>query len=147
VREHQGSFASGVDVTATFILGGQIAEGAPDILLVYPEGNYTRASEERPYLQIGELKYGKFMLDLAVRAHLDLENATKIAVGSMMSTATANLSVGPPYDLAVYRPETFLVEETRVAEDSPLITQLRATWEKHVFGLIADLPSIAPVTV
>ena len=111
LREHQGAFSSGIDATATFILGGQIAGGSPDILLVYPEGNYTRASDERPFLQIGELKYGKFMLELAVRAHVDLDTATKIAVGSMMATATANLSVGPPYDLGIYRPGSFHVEE------------------------------------
>jgi putative proteasome-type protease len=54
VREHQAAFAVGVDATATFILGGQILGAPPDILLVYPEGNYVRASEERPFLQIGE---------------------------------------------------------------------------------------------
>ena len=92
--------AVGADGTATFILGGQIAGERPDILLVYPEGNYIRASDERPFLQIGESKYGKFMLELAVKAHVDLRRRpVKIALGSMMSTARANLSVGPPYDL------------------------------------------------
>ena len=143
VREHQGAFSSGVDATATFILGGQIVGSPPDILLVYPEGNYTRASDERPYLQIGELKYGKFMLDLAVRSHVDIDTATKIAIGSMMSTATANLSVGPPYDAGIYRPDTFTVEQFRVAEDSPLISQLRSVWEKHILGVVADLPTIS----
>ncbi len=66
----------------------------PDILLVYPEGNYIRASDDRPFLQIGESKYGKFMLELAVEAHVDLSQATKIALGSMMSTARANLVGG-----------------------------------------------------
>ena len=92
------ALALGADGTATFILGGQIGEAPPDILLVYPEGNYIRASDDRPFLQIGESKYGKFMLELAVTAHVDLVTATKIALGSMMSTARANLSVGPPYD-------------------------------------------------
>ena len=64
--------ALGADGTATFILGGQIGEAPPDILLVYPEGNYIRASDDRPFLQIGESKYGKFMLDIAVLAHADL---------------------------------------------------------------------------
>ena len=59
---------SAPSATATFILGGQIAGERPDILLVYPEGNYIRASDERPFLQIGESKYGKFMLELAVHA-------------------------------------------------------------------------------
>ncbi len=95
-RHHEALEAVGADGTATFILGGQIAEEAPDILLIYPEGNYIRASDDRPFLQIGESKYGKFMLELAVSANVDLIGATKIALGSMMSTARANLSVGPP---------------------------------------------------
>ena len=95
--------STGADGTATFILGGRVGPADPDILLVYPEGNYIRASDDRPFLQIGESKYGKFMLELAVEAHVDLGQATKIALGSMMSTARANLSVGPPYDLAILR--------------------------------------------
>ena len=94
----------GVDGTATFILGGQVGTEPADILLVYPEGNYIRASEERPFLQIGESKYGKFMLELAVQANVDIDTATSIALGSMMSTAGANLSVGPPVR-RLYLPE------------------------------------------
>ena len=77
----------GADGTATFILGGQIANAPPDILLVYPEGNYIRASDERPFLQIGETKYGKFLLEVVGTHDVDLVTATKIGLGSMMSTA------------------------------------------------------------
>jgi putative proteasome-type protease len=80
VFEHRDALgASGADGTATFILGGQIGSGRPDILLVYPEGNYIRASDTKPFLQIGETKYGKFWLDFAVRTGVDLDVATKIA--------------------------------------------------------------------
>ncbi len=75
------------------------ARDAPDILLVYPEGNYIRASDDRPFLQIGESKYGKFMLELAVEAHVDLSQATKIALGSMMST-----DAGEPLGRSALRP-------------------------------------------
>ena len=71
----------GADGTATFILGGHVGDEMPDILLVYPEGNYIRASDDRPFLQIGESKYGKFMLELAVEAHVDLVTAAKIRSG------------------------------------------------------------------
>src|SRR4051812_25322195 len=70
-RQHEAALPGGSG-TATFILGGQIAGERPDVFLVYPEGNYIRASDERPFLQIGESKYGKFMLELAVKAHVDL---------------------------------------------------------------------------
>jgi len=142
---HQDALQSvGADGTATFILGGRMgAEEAPDILLVYPEGNYIRASDDRPFLQIGESKYGKFMLELAVEAHVDLSQATKIALGSMMSTARANLSVGPPYDLAILRTDGgTTIQEFRVTEDSPLLERLRDVWERHLMRAVAELPPI-----
>ena len=110
---------------------------------MYPEGNYIRASDDRPFLQIGESKYGKFMLELAVEAHVDLPTATKIALGSMMSTARANLSVGPPYDLAILRSDGGVaLQEFRVTEDSPLLARLREVWERHLMRAVAELPPI-----
>ncbi|HVP02026.1 MAG TPA: hypothetical protein VMT10_05605 [Solirubrobacteraceae bacterium] len=143
--EHEQALAaSGADGTATFILGGQIAGQRPDIMLVYPEGNYIRVSDERPFLQIGEAKYGKFMLELAVQAHVDLETAAKIALTSMMMTARANLSVGPPYDLAVYRNGSLQLGELRIASDSPFLRELDAVWTRHLSEAIADLPAVPP---
>lgn len=115
-RRRGGRLGSGG--TASFIRGGQIGEAAPDILLVYPERNYIRASDDRPFLQIGESKYGKFVLDLAIPADADLVTSTKIAVGSMMSTARANRSVGPPCDAGVYRTGTFALDEYRFTAES-----------------------------
>ena len=114
----------------------------PDIFLVYPEGNYIRASDDRPFLQIGESKYGKFLLDVAILAHTDLVTSTKIALGSMMSTARANLSVGPPYDTAVYRSGTFALDEHRFAAGSPVLEQLREVWERNILHAVAELPDV-----
>lgn len=144
--EHRDALG-GMDASATFILGGQVCDEDPDILMVYPEGNYIRASEERPFLQIGESKYGKFMLELAVKAHVDLITATKIALGSMMSTASSNLSVGPPYDIGVYRPGTHELEELRVEEGSPVLAQLQSLWNKHLLNAVAELPTISRETL
>ena len=96
----------------------------PNILLVYPEGNYIRVSDTVPFLQIGEAKYGKFLLELAVRAHVDLQTAAKIALGSMLSTAHANL-VGRSRRTtpAVYRNGTFEVIELRIEEDNPYLAR------------------------
>ncbi len=141
-RHRAALSAVGADGTATFILGGQIAGSAADILLVYPEGNYIRASDDRPFLQIGESKYGKFMLEFAVQADVDLATATKVALGSMMSTAQANLSVGPPYDLGVYRNDSLTVDEFRITPDSALLRRLQGVWEKHLTMAVADLPTI-----
>ncbi len=128
---------------ATFILGGQIGEAAPDILLVYPEGNYIRASDDRPFLQIGESKYGKFMLDVAILADGDLVTSTKIALGSMMSTARANLSVGPPYDAGVYRTGTFELDEYRFTAESAILGELRDVWEQAILDALGRLPHVS----
>jgi len=132
----------GADGTATFILGGHVGSEPPDILLVYPEGNYIRASDERPFLQIGESKYGKFMLELAVQADVDLVTAAKIALGSMMSTASANLSVGPPYDVGIYLNDTRTISEFRIESHSPLLDKLSKVWERQLLNGIAELPPI-----
>ena len=137
-----GLMSSGADGTATFILGGQIAGSAPDVMLVYPEGNYIRASDDRPFLQIGESKYGKFMLDIAVRSHANLAVAAKVALASMISTARANLSVGPPYDLGVLRNDAIDIEEFRITEDSVILERLLDLWEKHIMAALHELPAV-----
>ena len=137
------SAALGSNASATFILGGQVGDAPPDILLVYPEGNYIRASDDRPFLQIGESKYGRFLLDLAILAHVDLVTCTKIALGSMMSTARANLSVGPPYDAGVYRTGGFVLDEFRFEADSPALDELRAVWERNNLHAVAELPHVS----
>lgn len=141
--EHQLALTGvGADGTATFILGGQVGHEAPDLFLVHGEGNYIRVSEDRPFLQIGESKYGKFLLDFAVTAGVDLATATKVALGSMMSTARANLSVGPPYDGAVYRPGSFQLDRFRVEADSSLLAELEQIWYLHLQGVIEALPNL-----
>jgi len=134
----------GADGTATFILGGQVLGGAADIVLVYPEGNYIRASDDLPFLQIGETKYGKFFLELAVRADVDLIAAGKIALSSMLSTAHANLSVGPPYDAGFYRTDTYELEELRIEATSPYITALQDAWNTALMSAIHTLPAMSP---
>ncbi len=143
VAEHRAAVnAVGADATATFLLGGQVRSEEPDILLVYPEGNYIRASDERPFLQIGESKYGKFTLELAVRAKVDLPTATKIALTSMINTAAANLSVGPPYDAVIYAAGTFAPISARIQADSPYLARLQAVWQRHLAAAIAELPAL-----
>jgi putative proteasome-type protease len=132
----------GRGATATFILGGQIAGERPDIMLVYPEGNYIRASDTIPFLQIGEAKYGKFLLELAVRTHVDLARAAKIALGSMLSTAHANLSVGPPYDAALYRNGSLEVREFRIEEDHPYLAALNRVWTDQLVEAVQQLPAL-----
>ena len=134
----------GADGTATFILGGQVHGHRPDVLLVYPEGNYIRASDDRPFLQIGEAKYGKHLLELAVEQHLHLGDAIKVAIASMVSTALANLSVGPPYDVAVYRNGSLTLEEARIENDSRILDLVKERWRTHLLQALSELPPFDP---
>ncbi|MEM9564937.1 MAG: hypothetical protein AAGA93_20105 [Actinomycetota bacterium] len=145
VDRHQATLSrSGVSGSATFIVGGQIDDGEPDILLVYPEGNYIRASDDRPYLQIGERKYGKAWLDLAVRADADLDTAAKVALSSMVATSLSNLSVGPPYDLGVVRRDAHRIDCGRIEGDSPFLDRLSQVWTEHLNAAVEALPQVKP---
>lgn len=143
VESHRSALsASGADGTATFILGGQIAGETTEIFLVYPEGNYIRASKTRPFLQIGESKFGKFWLELAVHPRVDLDVATKLALGSMLSTTSANLSVGPPFDLAIYRNDALRFDEHRIEADSEYLIDIQQRFVQHLFEALDELPPI-----
>ena len=80
---------------------------------------------------------------MAATLDVDAETATKIALGSMMSTARANLSVGPPYDLGLYIRDRFEVEEHRIEADSPVLATLQTTWERQLRASFAQLPSFS----
>lgn len=141
-QHHDALAAVGADGTATFILGGRIGHEDADIILIYPEGNYIRASDDRPFLQIGESKYGKVMLELAIKGRVCLADATKIALSSMISTARANLSVGPPYDLAILPSGTVDLLQGRIDSTSPLLREIEDRWTAHLLAAVSDLPEI-----
>ncbi len=140
VRQHQGTLGS--NAGATFILGGQIAGERPGLHLIYPEGNYIRPSDERPFLQIGESKYGLLMLELAVRARVDITKGVKVALSSMVSTARSNLSVGPPYDLAIYRNGSLQIEQHRIESGSPYLAELSDVWITTLTEGVDRLPPL-----
>ncbi|MBT0587287.1 peptidase [Alteromonas oceanisediminis] len=88
---------------SSFILGGQIKGQRNEIFLIYPQGNFISASAETPYLQIGENKYGKPILDRLITASTSLEDSARCAIVSLDSTIRSNISVGPPVELAIHR--------------------------------------------
>ncbi len=93
---------SGVSAETTLILGGQIAGEAHGLFLIYPQGNYFAASPETPYLQIGENKYGKPALDRIATPKLSLDDGARLCVVSLDATSRSNVTVGPPFEVAVY---------------------------------------------
>mgnify|MGYP001157872694 FL=1 len=128
---------SGVNVEASFILGGQVGLGEHEIYLIYPQGNYISTSDETPYLQVGETKYGKPILDRIVTPQTSLEDAARCALVSEDSTMRSNISVGPPLELLIYRADSLSIDTRLLLKpQSPLYKKLQKTWNeglRHVF--------------
>jgi putative proteasome-type protease len=102
--------------TASMIVAGQRKGGAMRMFLIYPEGNYIEATEDAPFLQIGEHKYGKPILDRVVKPTTSLLDAQKAVLLSMDSTLRSNLSVGMPLDLCVIERDACRVTQKRRIE-------------------------------
>jgi len=126
---------------ASFILGGQIGEQPADIFLIYPEGNYIAASRDRPFIQIGETKYGKPILDRIIEPATSLERAARCALVSMDASMRSNLSVGPPIELLIHPAEGRSdFRYRRFDEDDAYLFQLRLAWAEGLKQLFMKLP-------
>jgi len=88
---------------STFILGGQIKGQPMELYLIYSQGNYIKPADSKPYLVIGEVKYGKPILDRVIKPDVSIGDASRCALISMDSTLKSDLTVGPPIDIAVYK--------------------------------------------
>ena len=132
---------TGASGDVTLILGGQIRGGPPELRLIYPQGNYIGVSERTPYLQIGETKYGKPVLDRLVGTDLPLLEAAKLALVSMDATVRSNITVAPPFDFALYPASSFVLPPPfRVDEDSPYYAEVREAWQRGFADSFARLP-------
>ena len=132
---------SGFSSEASFILGGQIKNVEPDIFLIYPQGNYVSSSIETPYLQIGENKYGKPILDRMIVQETSLEDAARCALVSLDSTMRSNISVGPPVELLIYYKDSF--NEGRYVNlklASPYYKSLQKNWNEGIKRAFNRLP-------
>lgn len=132
---------SGASAEASFIIGGEVAGAGQEICLVYSQGNYISATPETPYLQIGETKYGKPILDRIIAAGTALDDAARCALVSLDSTIRANISVGPPLDLAVCRAGDLRVSRRlTLAGDSPLYLRIQQGWNEGLKRAFLELP-------
>ena len=102
--------------SASMIVAGQRKGGSMRMFLIYPEGNFIEATEDTPFLQIGEHKYGKPILDRVVKPATSLADAQKAVLLSMDSTLRSNLSVGMPLDLCVIERDACRVTAKRRIE-------------------------------
>jgi putative proteasome-type protease len=115
--------------SASMIVAGQRKGGAMRLFLIYPEGNFIEATEDAPFLQIGEHKYGKPILDRVVKPSTSLSDATKAVLLSMDSTLRSNLSVGMPLDLAVIdRDACKVTHRRRIEAGDPQFRAMSEAW-------------------
>ena len=127
-----------------FILGGQIRGDDHELYLIYPQGNPLCSSTDAPFLQIGETKYGRPILDRGIKYDsTTLESATKYALISIDSTMRSNMTVGPPVDLLIYRKDTMKVSaQRRFAASDPELKEIHLKWEQSLRKAIIELPPI-----
>ena len=139
-----GGEEAGFNAEATFILGGQVKGFDPELYLIYPEGNHIRASLRHPFLQIGEIKYGKPIIDRIVRRDTPAEIAMRCALVSMDSTMRSNATVGPPIELLFLRkgelsqPAYYRLFE----ENDNFLLQLRTSWDESIVSAFNNLPAL-----
>lgn len=133
--------AQNVSFDIGLLLGGQIKGRAMRLFQVYAAGNFIEATEDTPFLQIGEHKYGKPILDRTARFGIDPYDAIKLVLVSMDSTLRSNLTVGLPIDLMVYRKDELKVAlQRRIHEDDPYFRSIREQWSGALREAYARIP-------
>ena len=134
--------ASGVEFNVSMIFGGQIGNEGMRLFQVYSPGNFIEATDETPYFQIGESKYGKPVLDRVITPSTPLDEAAKCALVSMDSTLKSNLSVGLPLDMVVYEANSLHTDRIMcIDEHNPYFQMLRSSWGdklRQMFDSIED---------
>ncbi|MDD7971191.1 peptidase [Roseinatronobacter alkalisoli] len=126
--------------TASMIVAGQRRGGRMRLFLIYPEGNFIEATDDTPYLQIGEHKYGKPILDRVITADTPLEEARKAVLLSMDSTLRSNLSVGMPLDMAIIETDALRVSEhRRIEANDEDFAAMSAAWSQALRDAFARI--------
>ena len=132
---------AGISGEVTLILGGQIQGQPHGMVLIYPQGNYIEASKSTPYLQIGETKYGKPVLDRLLNYDLPLNDAARLALVSLTSTANSNITVGAPFEISVYHTDQYqLVSRCRFENNGEYLDQLETAWKNGLLQAFENLP-------
>jgi putative proteasome-type protease len=133
----------GIDFKCNFLLGGQIKGEEPELYLIYSQGNFIQATPETPFLQIGETKYGKPILDRALSFETPLEAAAKCAFLSIDSTMKSNISVGPPINIVAYETDAFKIERRLTLRlGDPYLFKTRRQWETSLKDAFDRMPNI-----
>lgn len=128
---------------ANLLLGGQVRGEQPGLYLIYPQGNPLQATEDSPYLQLGECKYGRPVLDRGIDMETPLAVAAKYALLSFDATIRSNVTVGPPIDLLLYRKGSFAITQyRRLSAFDQDLNVIHASWEQSLRRAVEQLPEI-----
>jgi putative proteasome-type protease len=142
-REREWLEKDRIDASCNILLGGQVRGQATELYMIYSQGNFIKAMPETPFLQIGEIKYGKPILDRMLTFNTSVEDAVKCALLSFDSTMKSNVSVGPPIDLIAYRTNSLEIRHQRsLQRGDPYLLQVRTEWEAFLKTAFDRIPSI-----
>jgi putative proteasome-type protease len=132
---------AGASGEASFILGGQIAGQPHGLYLIYPQGNAIMATPETPFLQIGESKYGKPPLDYVGHSRLSLEDAARLCLVSQIVTRRSNLTVGPPFEIALVPTDELRVSRRlKLEKEHSQVTRSMEIWARNMQETLSKLP-------
>lgn len=143
-RDRAALEADGFDFNIHLIVGGQITGLAPEVHLIYQQGDSIHATRDCPFLQIGETKYGKPILDRGFSYETSLGDAVKFGIVSIDATMQSNVSVGPPIDLLCYELDSLRSNKRpHLDEDDPYLREISRRWQNGIIKFVRELP--APV--
>ncbi|MFN5119662.1 MAG: 20S proteasome subunit A/B [Cyanobacteriota bacterium] len=132
---------TGASAEVSFILGGQIAGQSHGLYLIYPQGNAIMATTETPFLQIGESKYGKPPLDYIAHTGLSLEDAARLCLVSQIVTRRSNLTVGPPFEIALVPADELRVSRRlKLEKENSQVTRSMEIWARNMQETLTKLP-------
>jgi putative proteasome-type protease len=132
-----------IDHHCNLLLGGQIAGEPAELYMIYSQGNFIKAMPDTPFLQIGETKYGKPILDRTLTYETELEDAAKCALLSIDSTMKSNISVGPPINLVMYESDSLVIKHRlRLQRNSLYLAKIRRLWEESLGQAFQRMPTV-----
>lgn len=133
-----------IGFNVNLLVGGQIGAEKPNLYLIYPQGNPLAVTDDSPFLQIGEAKYGRPILDRGIRYQVTtLQEAAKFALISIDSTMRSNVTVGPPIDLLIYRDGDLRVSRyRRLTSKDPDLQRMQFQWEHALRKAVLELPEV-----
>jgi putative proteasome-type protease len=128
-------------LSASMLVGGQVKGGQLRLYLVYSLGNFIECGPDTPYMQIGELKYGKPILDRALRPDTPMGEAVKLGLIGFDSTIRSNIAVGPPFDMIVIPRDCLTGDQRRIEADDPYFKELGRLWSEALANAHRAMPA------